>query len=75
MHPKKLDEYSITKVFEAEIEPRTTFKYKDDYDLGDIVEVTTEYGVTAHPRIVEIIESWNETGYSVIPTLEELEVE
>lgn len=71
---EKTKEYTITKTFEAEIEPRMSFKYKEDYNLGDIVEVTTEYGITAHPRIVEIIESWNETGYTVIPTLEELEV-
>lgn len=72
---EKFSEHSVTKVFEAEIEPRMTFKYKEDYNLGDIVEVTTEYGVTAHPRIVEIIESWDENGYTVIPTLEELEVD
>ena len=72
---EKFSDCSITKTFEAEIEPRASFKYKEDYNLGDIVEVTTEYGVTAHPRITEIIESWDETGYTVVPTFEELEVE
>lgn len=68
-------EHDITQSFEAEIEPNITYRYKEDYNLGDIVTVTNEYGVTAKPRIVEIIESWDETGYKVVPTFEELEVE
>lgn len=71
---EKLAEHQATKAFEAEIESTINFAYKQDWNLGDIVTITNEYGITATPRIVEIIESWDDNGYSVIPTLEELEV-
>lgn len=69
-----LAEHTVTESFEAEIEPQMTYQYKTDYNLGDIVTVTNEYGITANPRIVEIIESWDENGYTVIPTFDNLEV-
>ena len=69
-----LSEHIVQKSFEAEVEPRMTYHYKTDYDLGDVVTVVNEYGVTANPRIIEIIESWDATGYKVIPTFDELEV-
>lgn len=72
---EKLKEHSITQAFSGEVEPSTTYKYKDDYNLGDIVTIETLYGISAHPRIVEIIENWDETGYKVVPTFEEMEVE
>lgn len=71
---EKLAEREIVQSFEAEIEPQTSFVYKPDYNLGDIVTVTNEYGVTANPRIVEIIESWDDTGYTAIPTFDAMEV-
>ena len=72
---EKLAARSVTSAFEAEVEPNTTFKYKTDYHLGDIVTVTNEYGITAKPRIVEIVESWDDTGYKVVPTFDKLEVQ
>ena len=71
---QKLAQHDIAESFEAEVEPLTTFQYKRDYNLGDIVSVTNEYGVTAKPRIVEIIESWDDTGYTMIPTFDSLEI-
>ena len=71
---KFAEEYSMTESFEAEINPQKPFRYKADYNLGDIVTVTNEYGVTSHPRIVEIIESWDDTGYTVVPTFDALDV-
>lgn len=72
---EKLKEYSITQAFSGEINPSSTYKYKTDYNLGDIVTVETDYGISSHPRIVEIIENWDETGYKIVPTFEEMEVE
>jgi hypothetical protein len=71
---EKLAECQIVKGFEGEIDPQGTYKYKNDYDLGDIVTVSNSCGVTATPRIVEIIECWDETGYKVVPTFEKWEV-
>lgn len=59
--------------FEAEVEPRTTYQYKKDYDLGDIVTVDNGRGVRAKPRIIEIAESWDADGYTMAPTFSEME--
>lgn len=72
---EKLKEHSVTRAFSGEVEPSTTYKYKVDYNLGDIITVQTSYGIGAHPRIVEIIENWDESGYKVVPTFEEMEVD
>ena len=71
---EKLIEAAAKESFESEIEPSMTYHYKTDYNLGDIVTITNEYGITAKPRIIEIVESWDESGYKVIPTFEEKEV-
>lgn len=72
---EKLKEHAITQAFSGEIDPSGVYKYKQDYDLGDIITVETNYGISTRPRIVEIIENWDETGYKVVPTFEEMEVE
>lgn len=70
----KMTEYVASETFEGEIEPGTTFQYKTDYDLGDIVTVKNQYGIEAHPRIVEIIENFDDTGHKVVPAFETWEV-
>lgn len=71
---KMLEEHTATYGFEGTIEPSGAYQYKADYDLGNIVTVSNGYGVTATPRIIEIIECWDETGYTVCPTFETWEV-
>ena len=44
------------------------FVYGSDYFLGDKVELVNEFGMTAAVRIIEIIDSEDETGRTVIPT-------
>lgn len=66
---------TITKQsFEGTIEPTVNYTFGVDYDLGDIVQITNEYGITAPARITEVIESWSDTGYSCIPTFSSEEV-
>ena len=71
---EKLAENSVAQSFNADIEPRVSFKYKTDYDLGDIVTVQNEYGISELTRIVEVIESWDDTGYKCIPKYDSSEV-
>lgn len=70
---EKLADCQNVKAFSGEVEPQTTYEYKKDYNLGDIVTVDNGYGVTATPRIIEIIECWDENGYKVVPTFEKWE--
>lgn len=64
---------SIINYFECEISPTTTFEYKKDFDVGDFATAITNYA-EEKVRIVEIAESWNENGYTVVSTLEYAEV-
>lgn len=66
---------TVTKQsFEGTIEPTVNYTFGVDYDLGDIVQITNDYGITAPARITEVIESWSDTGYSCIPTFSSEEV-
>ena len=66
---------TVTKQsFEGTIEPTVNYTFGVDYDLGDIVQITNEYGITAPARITEVIESWSDTGYNCIPTFSSEEV-
>lgn len=66
--------HNVLRSFESEVEPQASFKFKTDWNLGDTVTVTNEYDVTAYPRIVEVIECWDDTGYKVIPTFDSLDI-
>lgn len=65
-----LAENRISLSYDGEILPEVTFIYGIDYDLGDIVETIDFYGNQNACRITEIIESWDENGYTIIPTFE-----
>lgn len=45
-----------------------SFKYKEDYDIGDIVTIEHKpYGISLTKRIHKITESYSEYGYEIIP--------
>lgn len=71
---EKLDEYTALTTFEGSVEPYNSFVYKEDYNLGDIVQIENEYGKRATTRITEIITCHDESGYSLIPTFEMEEI-
>ncbi len=62
----KLAENAITTTFEGEVDAQS-YHYKTDYDLGDIVTIQNEYGISINARITEIIESWDKEGYTITP--------
>lgn len=66
---EKLEEHTAITTFEGEVEPYM-YKYKEDYGLGDIVQIENEYGKKGTTRITEVITCDDENGYSVIPTFE-----
>ena len=49
------------------------YKYKEDYNLGDIVNIVNEFGISINARITEIIESQDDNGYTIEPTFENIE--
>lgn len=72
---EKLADYGEKISFNGTIEPNVTFMYKEDYNLGDIVTVENQYGVSASVRIVEVIEVDDDNGYSVQPKFQIIERE
>jgi hypothetical protein len=58
---------NITKVELAK--DSTRYKYRTDYELGDLVGVRGEYGTVAAMRVVEHVEIEDENGTQAYPTL------
>jgi len=46
----------------------SSFQIDRDFFLGDLVEIIDAHGHEMTPRVVEVIESQDETGYTCIPT-------
>lgn len=57
-----------TTSFEGECETTLMFVYGIDFFKGDIVQVANEYGHEARVRILEVIISDDESGFSVYPS-------
>ena len=70
----ELNNVSFTETFEGSTDPNGNYILNKDYFLGDIVQVINEYGISATPRIIEIIESEDENGTSTVPTFSAWEV-
>lgn len=67
-----LSDKKINTTFEAKINPYGVFKYKKDWNLGNIVNIRNKYGISSNARIVEVLESFDENGYKIEPKLEYL---
>lgn len=69
-----IDNSTETVSFEGEVLDTASYIYGVDYNLGDIVQVETEYGIRAAARVTEITEVEDESGYQLRPTLEDWSV-
>ncbi len=66
---EKLAEYGIIEAMEAQTQPFSNFKYRENYDLGDIVTVKkTMWGIEMDKRITEIQEIYENGGFTIVPT-------
>lgn len=73
----KLTECADLQTFESRINVRSNLRYKEDFDLGDIVTCTSKkWGVTIDVRITEVEEIYEQNGFSLnvtfgnsVPTL------
>ena len=64
----ELTQHPLLKAFAGEVQSEVNFVYGTDYFLGDKVETLNEFGIQASARIIEIIDSEDETGHTLIPT-------
>ena len=66
-------QYKSTISFEGKIIIGVNYIYKKDYNLGDIISISNEYGISMKARITEVIENQDEKGYTMEPTFENVE--
>ena len=67
---EKLGESAAGETFEGEVDNTNMYICGRDYFLGDIVTVKNKYGIIGNARVVEMIECWDDSGYSAVPTFE-----
>lgn len=53
---------------EAEAVDGVMYNFGSDYSLGDLVNVSDRYGHSIVTRTAEVIESYDETGYVLVPS-------
>lgn len=63
------------KEFNCEIDANSNYRYGESFYIGDIVEVSNNYGVERKVRILEYIQSEDTNGYKSYPTFEILNEE
>lgn len=63
---QKLIETLITTSFENEVDS-LFYKYKTDYNVGDIVTIQNDFGISTNVRVTEVIETWDQENYTLEP--------
>lgn len=71
---EKLFETQTIEGLSGEVDTTLQFVYRRDWDLGDIVSLENEYGMSATARIIEVVEVYDENGYRITPTFTEWEM-
>lgn len=69
-----LAETDITTAFSGEIDNSVNYTYGVDYFLGDLVQIENDYNISAATRIIEVIDSEDDSGANLILTFSEMEV-
>lgn len=71
---KALKETKIEETFECDIQSFGQYQLGKDVFLGDKVIVVDKYGIKAQSVIVEIIDTHDETGRTIIPKFSDFEI-
>lgn len=64
---ENLAKLAYTEGFSGEVLSDVAFKYGTDFDLGDVVTVINEYGISKNVRVLSAIESEDESGTKLLP--------
>lgn len=72
---EELAQYKTTTAFEGELDAVRQYVLGKDFDIGDIVQVENEFGITATVYVSEIVFSHDETGLTITPTFTATEKE
>lgn len=69
---EKLADSPISESFEGESDTTRMFVFKEDFDIGDIVQNRNEYGQEGRSIVSEMVFSQDEEGFMAYPTFETL---
>ena len=69
----QIKETQYNEKFEGEIIPNGMYDLNEDYFLGDLVQIENENNISAQTRIIEIIYSEDQNGWSLTPTFSDWE--
>lgn len=64
----ELNSHSVQTTIESEVDYNGIFKFKKDFDVGDIVIVSNEFGFIEKLRITEMVVSDSVNGLTFVPT-------
>ncbi len=64
---EKLAELTYTEGFSGEVLSDITFKYGEDFNLGDTVTVINKYKISRNAKVLSAIESEDESGKKLVP--------
>ena len=70
-----LSDHPISESFEGESDTTRMFVFKEDFDIGDIVQNRNEYGQEGRSIVSEMVFSQDEEGFLAYPTFETLSKE
>lgn len=71
----KLEEYKSENLFEGEAESLPGYEFNIDYNIGDICELETEFGMNDRVRVIEMIYSENGSEVKYYPTFRSISEE
>lgn len=71
----ELGEHQTITAFEGELEATRQYIYREDFNIGDIVQVENEFGITGTVYISEIVFSQDANGITITPTFTSTEDE
>ena len=63
-----LAENIFIESFEGQAETTMSFKYGEDFFMGDIVQLENEYGRVLRARVTEVVRSKDVSGVETYPT-------
>jgi len=70
---QELAKHNGIDIVSAQLTKLNRFKYRQDYDIGDIVSLDGNYGDIEQRRVIEHVEIVDENGFTSYPTLSSVE--
>lgn len=64
----ELGQHQTTTAFEGNLEATRQYVYREDFNIGDIVQVANEFDITGTVYISEVVVSQDVNGISITPT-------